>query len=301
MDKLKKVIQEYGDWDGLSQYIDRIETFCEVDFSQALGNCKTILESVGKEICDKNGKELGKAPSVNSVLKNAFSSMGYSNATLVNQISSSLATIAQQIGNLRNEIDPNAHGKTMDELKLRNSKVDILTREFLIDTVETVSVLLIRTFETQEKRTPAQKLVDTLDYLESEDFNEYWDDSFGEFSMGELSYPASEILFNVDKQAYVTEYKIFNDLENEEEAKERLQVQEPIQEEHSNKVHDVEEPILVEKLNEFPQQEKAVEFELPRKDLKSESKQFKGLSSENQQELNVLQNLIRWILSLFSK
>ncbi len=215
MDKLKKVISEYGHWDGLSQYIDRIETFYEVDFSQALGNCKTILESVGKEICDKNGRELGKTPSVNAVLKNAFSSMGFSNTTLVNQISSSLATIAQQIGNLRNEIDPNAHGKTMQELKLRNDKLDILTREFLIDTVETVSVLLIRTFETQESRTPTEKLIDTLDYLEAEEFNEYLNDSFGDFSMGELSYPASEILFNVDKQAYVTEYKIFTESEEE--------------------------------------------------------------------------------------
>jgi t-SNARE complex subunit (syntaxin) len=158
-----------------------------------------------------------------------------------------------------------------------------------------------RTFETQESRTPNEKLVDTLDYLESEDFNEYWDDSFGEFSMGELSYPASEILFNVDKQAYVTEYNIFNDLENEKEGKVGLQEQEPVQVEHSNELQEVEEPILAEKLNEFPQQEKAVELESPSKDLKSEGKQLIGHSSKNQQELNVLQKLIRWILSLFNK
>ncbi len=213
MIKLKQVITEYNHWDGLTQYIDRIESYYEIDFSQALGNCKTILESVGKEICDKNGKALGKAPSVNAVLKNAFSSMGYSNTDLVNQISSSLATIAQQIGNLRNEIDPNAHGKTMKELQLRNDKVDILTREFLINTVESVSVLLIRTFETQNQRTPSELLVDTLDYGEAEEFNDSWDDSFGEFAMGEYSYPASEILFNVDKQAYVTEYNTFTESE----------------------------------------------------------------------------------------
>ncbi len=215
MIKLKATISEYSHWDGLTQYIDRIESYYEIDFSQALGNCKTILESVGKEICSKNGKELGKKPSVNAVLKNAFSSMGFSNTELVNQISSSLATIAQQIGNLRNEIDPNAHGKTMEELKLRNDKVDILTREFLIDTVESVSVLLIRTFETQKSRTPNEKLVDTLEYWEAETFNESWDDSFGDFTMGDYSYPASEILFNVDKQAYVTEYKTFTEAEKE--------------------------------------------------------------------------------------
>lgn len=213
MDKLKKVISEYAQWDDLSQYIDRIETFYEVDFSQAFGNCKTLLESIGKEICDKNGKDLGDNPSMNSVVRSAFSSMGFSNSTIIQQISKSLGTLAQNIGELRNEIDPNAHGKTMEELKLRNSKVDVLTREFLIDTVESVSMLLIRTFETQAKKSPTEKLVDTLDYLEAEDFNEYWDDMFGEFEMGMTSYSASEILFNVDKQAYVNAYVEFSKTE----------------------------------------------------------------------------------------
>jgi hypothetical protein len=31
--------------------------------------------------------------------------------------------------------------------------------------------------------------------------------------MGEYAYPASEILFNVDKQAYVNEYKAFIETE----------------------------------------------------------------------------------------
>ena len=239
---------------------------------------------------------------MNSVVRSAFSSMGFSNSTIIQQISKSLGTLAQNIGELRNEIDPNAHGKTMEDLKLRNDKVDILTREFLIDTVETVSVLLIRTFETQENRTPTEKLIDTLDYLESEDFNEYWDDSFGEFSMGELSYPASEILFNVDKQAYVTEYKIFNDLENEEEKEEDgLQEQKKIQIEHSNEAQEVEEPILEENFNEFTQQEHKEEFKSPSKGITNQPEHLKGLLNENQKELNILQKFIRWILSIFNK
>jgi hypothetical protein len=215
MNKLKEVIAEYSHWNGLSIYIDRIESHIAIDFSHSLENAKALLETVGKEICDKNGKELSDNSSINGVLKNAFSSMGYSNTNLVNQISASLATIAQQIGNLRNEIGLTSHGKSLEEIKSRNSKVDILTREFLINTVESISVLLIRTFEIQQNRTDNELLVDTLDYLEAEEFNESWDDSFGEFVMGDYSYPASEILFNVDKQAYVTEYKTFTEAEKE--------------------------------------------------------------------------------------
>jgi hypothetical protein len=156
---------------------------------------------------------LGATPSVNAVLKKAFTSMGYANSNLVNQVSSALATIGQQVGELRNDIGLTSHGKSLAEIKQRNSKVDILTREFLIDTVELVSVFLIRNFETKTERASTELLEDTLNYWEAEEFNESWDDSFGEFAMGDYSYPASEILFNLDKQAYVTEYKTFTEVE----------------------------------------------------------------------------------------
>jgi len=209
MNKLKEVIQEYGQWSELSTYVERIETHIDIDFSHSLENAKALLESVGKQICIDNGVILKTNPSVNAVLKKAFTSMGFSNSNLVNQVSSALATIGQQVGELRNDIGLTSHGKSLDEIKERNNKVDILTREFLIDTVELVSVFLIRNFETKNKRASAELLEDTLDYWEAEEFNESWDDSFGEFTMDDYSYPASEILFNVDKQAYVNEYKTF--------------------------------------------------------------------------------------------
>ena len=214
MNKLKEVIKEYGRWSELSTYVERIETHIKIDFSHSLENAKALLESIGKQICIENKAELGTTPSVSAVLKKAFTSMGYANSNLVNQVSSALATIGQQVGELRNDIGLTSHGKSLEEIKQRNNKVDILTREFLIDTVEIVSVFLIRNFETKTERASAGLLEDTLDYLEAEGFNESWDDSFGEFAMGDYSYPASEILFNVDKQAYVNEYKAF--IENEE-------------------------------------------------------------------------------------
>ena len=41
-----------------------------------------------------------------------------------------------------------------------------------------------------------------------------WDEQFCEFEMGEYSYPASEILFSVDKQAYLNENKQSNESES---------------------------------------------------------------------------------------
>ncbi|MCF6174348.1 MAG: abortive infection family protein [Victivallaceae bacterium] len=214
MNKLKEVIKEYGFWSDLSLYIERIEAHIESDFSHSLENIKALIEAIGKEICKQKGVTLNDNSTINGVMKQAFNAMGFSNSAMVFQISKSLANIGQNVGDLRNEIGTTAHGKSLEEIRQRNSKVDIFTREFLIDTIETVSVFLIRNFETKTERTSTKLLEDTLNYWEAEEFNESWDDSFGEFAMGDYSYPASEILFNTDKQAYVNEYKAF--IESEE-------------------------------------------------------------------------------------
>ncbi len=153
------------------------------------------------------------------VLKRAFVGLGYAAEQLVTQVSSSLATIGQSIGGLRNEISPTSHGKSLDELKARNSKVDLLTRDFLIDSTLVVAVFLIRAFEERQGdiAPPAEATVDVVpSYDDNEDFNNFWDESFGEFSMGDYSYTASEILFGLDVQAYQAECKAF--AESEEEA-----------------------------------------------------------------------------------
>jgi hypothetical protein len=221
MEKLRATIEQHVRWKELGQYIDRMEGHLDSDFSISVENAKALLESIGKEICTAKGIELTPALSINGVLKTAFRALGYSNEMLVNKVSGSLATIGQELGNLRNDIGPTSHGKSLDELRERNNKIDMLTREFLIDSTLTVAVFLIRAFE---ERKDIVVLVDDeaseeelLRYDEAEDFNAFWDDIFGEFEMGEYSFTASEIFYNVDYQAYGIEYKAFKESEPEAE------------------------------------------------------------------------------------
>ena len=209
MDKLKAVIKEYGRWDPLEDYVSRIETYLDTDFGLAIENSKSILESISKEICEQKSVELGNSESISSSLKKACKAIGYNGGDLVTQLSTSIANIGHQMGSLRNEIGTTSHGRTMDQLKDRNNGIDELTKIFLVDTTELVSCFLIRNFENENPRKHHES--QALAYSEAEDFNESWDDSFGEFIMGDYSYPASEILFNVDKQVYVNEYKSFTE------------------------------------------------------------------------------------------
>ena len=211
MERLKKVIEQYGRWSALTTYTDRIEAHVSTDFSHAIEKAKALLETTGKEICNSKGVEQGGAASINTVMKKAFTAIGYSSENLVTQISTALATIGQQVGNLRNEIGTTSHGKSLDELKARNERFDVLTKEFLIDTTVVVAVFLIRTFENENPRTKAESEESELRYTDNEPFNEFWDDLYGEFEMGDYSFPASEILFNVDYKAYKTELTVFEE------------------------------------------------------------------------------------------
>lgn len=218
MDKLRTTIEQYSQWKELALYIDRIEGALVSDFSLALENAKSLLETIGKEICKVKGEVLG-TDDFHHIIKKAFSALGYSNSDMVNQISRSLSSIALQIGTLRSEISPTAHGKTLAELRERNSRVDVLTREFLKDSTVIVAVFLIRAFEERKDSAavPVTELMqqEPLDYAELEAFNAFLDDTYGEFTMGNCSYPASEILYNVDYMAYELEYKAFKVAESE--------------------------------------------------------------------------------------
>jgi hypothetical protein len=219
MEKLRKTIQQFGHWKDLEIYVDRMAAHLESDFSHSLENAKALLESIGKEICSAKSVVLTGAPSINAVLKKAFCALGYSNENMVNQVSRSLANIGEEIGDLRNEISPTSHGKSLDELRDRNSRVDALTREFLIDSTLVVAIFLIRAFE---ERKDVVVLVEdeatvtaVLKYEDLIDFNTLWDDAFGDFVMDDYSYTASEVLFRVDYKAYEAEYKAFKELELE--------------------------------------------------------------------------------------
>jgi hypothetical protein len=209
MKKLKKVIEQYGRWAVLSMYVERIETYIESDFSLCVENAKALLESIAKQICGEKGVVLTGNESINKLVKISFEAIGFEKGDSINTIGTSLSAIAQQIGNLRTSIGSTSHGKTLDELEKRNQNMDFLTNEFLMSSIEIVSCFLIRNFENENPRRPAKSIDETLDYYEAEEFNEFWDNSFGEFEMGDYSYSASEILFYVDNQAYKNEYNAF--------------------------------------------------------------------------------------------
>ena len=216
MQKIRDTLTQYSRWNVVSVYVDRIEAHLDADFSTALENAKALLECIGKEICSVKAVALEPTSTINGVLKKAFAALGYAGDDMVRQVSAALATIGQNVGELRNQISPTSHGKPLVELRDRNNRVDLLTREFLIDSTLVVAVFLIRAFEERQVAAvplaAAEPVVDDgPSYGDNEDFNNFWDDLFSGISMGAYNFTASEVLFGLDPQAYAAEFKSFQD------------------------------------------------------------------------------------------
>ncbi len=211
MKKLKSVIEQYGRWAEYSMYADRIEAHIDSDFSLCVENSKSLIEGISKQICKEKNVLLSGDESFNKLVKTAFDAVGYKKDDCINIIGGSLSAIAHQLGNLRTAIGATSHGMTSEELRGRNDSLDSMTKDFLVDSIEIIGCFLIRNFENENPRIPTLSEGEFFSYDEAQDFNEFWDELFGDFEMGDYSYTASEILYNVDNEAYMNEYKGFKE------------------------------------------------------------------------------------------
>lgn len=195
-------------------YIDRIEGYKNVDFSLSVENAKALLESIAKEICEQKNQVLTNTESIGKLLGLSFGCLGYSPTDTTRQIGTAIANIGTQMGSYRNEIGATSHGKTLQEFQRRDEIVLDLTGNFLLNATEIVSCFLIEAFEADNPLTKAES--PKPHYEDNDEFNEFIDSVYGEFKMTEdYTYTASEILYFVDNDAYVTELIAFKSLDNE--------------------------------------------------------------------------------------
>lgn len=200
MDKLRVILEKYSRWQPLSVYVDRIEGYIKTNFPFCVENSKALLESIAKEVCKQKNQVLAGDESVNKVLNLSFGCLGYPPSNALRQIGGAIATIGQQIGTYRNDIGITSHGKTLDELKNIQDNIESYTEDFLLTAVEIVACFLIEAFETLNPLVPPKE---EIKYVDNPDFNEYWNDLYGEFQMSDrMSFSSSEILYKCEPTTY---------------------------------------------------------------------------------------------------
>lgn len=220
MDKLRAIIEEYTDWQSqaLTDYISRIEGFRDSDFPFCIENAKSLLETIAKQICVTKGKVYSKDDNPGKILKLAFESLGYDDTEATQQVGRAIANIGTQMSLLRNQIGVTSHGRPLEEFETRKDKINKATSDFLLFSTELVCCFLIQLFETEHIRIEPEP--EEISFEDNEPFNEFWDEQYGEFEMGDYSFLASQILYSVDRLAYQTEVNSFNSFEDEMESEE---------------------------------------------------------------------------------
>lgn len=213
MQRLKSILAKHSNWEPYNEYIVRIEGFASTDFTLCIENAKALLEGISKEVCVKKGVALDKNSKMSGLLKTAFKSLGYPSTSTILQIGTAIANVGQQMGNFRNEIGTTAHGKTIEELQKRQSSIHDLTGNFLIEATSIVCCFLIEAFETDQ---PIKAIEEEISYNDNDGFNDFWDEQYGEFEMGDYSFFASEVLFSNDPKAYKNELRAFNMIPKDE-------------------------------------------------------------------------------------
>ncbi len=214
MDRLKAIIEQHSRWQPFAaEYITRIEGYRESNFPLCVENAKSLLESIAKEICKQKSQTYNTKDSTGKILKLAFSSLGYNDSPTIQQIGGAIVTIGHQMSTLRNEIGATSHGKTLEELEKRKDAINKTSSDFLLLSTELVCCFLIQLFETDNPRKAEAQNV--IEFEDNAEFNDFWDDLYGEFIMTDYSFMASEILYKLDPKAYETEMTAYKGSLNE--------------------------------------------------------------------------------------
>jgi hypothetical protein len=203
LNQLKNLIETYGRWQALDIFISRIESNIHVDFSISIENSKSLLESISKQICSDKSCPLTGLESISKLVKIAFGQIGYEKKSHINVIAGSLTAITQELGELRNNVGTNSHGKTLEEIENRNNSLNEISKNFMLNTIESVACLMIHSYENENPRVSHKK--EKINYMDNENFNEDFDEIYGQFSIGnDYSYFASDIFYNLEYPAYET-------------------------------------------------------------------------------------------------
>ena len=200
MDMLKEICNSYIKWKPLEEYILRIETYRDSDGVLVLENCKALIESICKTILEELKEKVSGKESFQALVSKACNKMSCLPNT--GDLARSFATVAQRLGEFRNNFAVISHGASVYQIEERRNKITKAATDFMISTVEQLAVFLITVYQEEY---PLQKQ-GKIRYEDSPDFNDQFDEEIEPIQIGEYGpYSPSEILFNIDIDAYKTE------------------------------------------------------------------------------------------------
>lgn len=212
MKKTQSFIEANGKWKALADYVLRIEAYRATSPGLVIENCKSIVESVFKtilvEVESKTEEEL-KDWSIGELYRQVkkvlfFEEKGYCNI---------IGSFSSAISEFRNKLGETSHGK--DIYTLENNRNALFDDEmlFLLSTTDNIAYFLLCYYKNLYPVYAEKKKA--LVYDDNPEFNEWFDETEEQVSVGGITLSPSRVLFDGDIAAYKTglsEYLGKNDL-----------------------------------------------------------------------------------------
>lgn len=199
MEKTQSFIELNSKWEILNQYLVRINTFKESSPGLVLENCKALIESIFKtilvEVNSKTEEDLKKCE-ISDLYRQVKQTLGLNNKGYCNIIGS----FSNSICEFRNKLGEISHGKDIYTLE---SNLSLLLKDelvFLLNTTDNVAFFLLSYYKDQYPAHSEKKKI--IQYEDNVSFNEFFDETEGELSLGGVTLLPSRVLFFTDIEAY---------------------------------------------------------------------------------------------------
>ncbi len=199
MELLKNICKSYLKWKPLEECILRIETYQDTDGVIVLESCKSLVESICRTILEDLKEPLTGTESLQALVSKTCNKMAC--LPNVGDLARSFVTVAQRLGEFRNDFTVISHGASVYQIEEQKDKITKAASDFMISTVEQLAFFLITVYQVEY---PLQKQ-EKIRYEDNPDFNKHFDEDNEPIQIGLYGpYSPSELLFNIDIDAYKT-------------------------------------------------------------------------------------------------
>lgn len=207
MENLKEFISNNSKWKLLLEvYIRRIETFKKSSFGQVVDGCKCLIESILKtiivEVQCKTEEEL-KKKEANELLNEVVLLLRI-NTKKYEKIIGGCNSIIKGIAELRNTHGETSHGKDIYTLEERMNSFQNIEIDLIINSITNLACFILKYYEEVYPNNKTKQK--NIFYSDNDNFNGWLDEKYDIVTVGTAyEYSPSEVLFNLDSEAYKQE------------------------------------------------------------------------------------------------
>lgn len=194
------------------EYVMDIEYSLERNPNKAIEACKGLLDSICKTILRDLGTDFDKGWDTPKLVKETLNNLPFLKTLQMKDFNSakkiinSIITLSYGICEFRNSHSFITHGQDIQE-----EYCEKLYGQLVFDAVKTVSNFIL---EIHTNLTSISDKV-RIRYEDHDDFNNYYDELYGEVVLGNYIFPASQILYT-DREAYKEALNEFRSMEEKD-------------------------------------------------------------------------------------